>query len=116
MLGIKGLSEHAAAEFAAAGAAGDLGQQLKRPFSGAKIGQAQGSVRADHADKRDALKIVPLREHLGTHENIERAASEGAERFLILALGSRRVAVQPRNARARKFFAQPFFEMLRAFA
>src|SRR5262249_2817989 len=112
MFGIKGLNEHAAGKVAASGAACDLGQQLKRPLRGAKIRQAQGGVSADPTDERDALKIVALGQHLRAHENIERAAGEGAERFLILALGSRRVAVQSRDAGTRKFLAQPFFKML----
>jgi len=40
-------------------------------------------------------------------QNIQCAAGERAQRLLILPLGARRIAVQPRDARAGKFLAQP---------
>ena len=54
-------------------------------------------------------------EHLRADKNIERAAGKRAQGFLILALGARGVAVEPRDARAGKFLAQAFFEVLGAF-
>src|SRR2546429_5803498 len=68
------------------------------------------------SDQGHALKIVPFGEHLRADENIQRAADKRSERFLVLALGSRGVAVQPRDAGARKFLAQAFFQVLRALA
>jgi len=93
-----------------------LCEQLKRALRGAKIRQAQRGIRADHTDQRDALKIVALREHLRAYQNVERAAGERAERFLVLPLGSGGIAIEPRYARAGKFFAQALLQMLGAFA
>src|SRR5215470_16682447 len=106
MLRIKRLDEHAAGEIAAAGAACDLREQLKSALGGAKVGQAERGVGADYADQRDALKIVALGEHLRADQNIERAAREGAQRFLILALGACGVAVEARDAGTGEFLAQ----------
>ena len=68
------------------------------------------------ADQCDALEVVAFGEHLRADENVESARGECAERFLILALGAGGVAVEASDARAGKFFAQAFFQMLGAFA
>src|SRR5262249_34987560 len=116
VLGVKRLDEHASWQIAAAGAASNLSQQLKRAFRRAKVRQVEGRIRTDHADERHAMKVMALREHLRADQNIERAAGKRAERFLKLPLGARGIAIEPRNPRAREFLAQPFFQMLRAFA
>src|SRR5438876_6653218 len=116
MPGIKSLDENAAGEFPTARAAGHLSEQLKSALGSAKIRQAERGVGADHADQGHALKIVPFGEHLRADENIQRAADKRSERFLVLALGSRGVAVQPRDAGARKFLAQACLQVLPALA
>src|SRR5690349_4370783 len=59
---------------------------------------------------------MALGEHLRADENVEGSAGESAERFLILAFGARAVAVEAGDARAGKFLAQAFFEVLGTFA
>src|SRR5262249_53015089 len=79
-------------------------------------GHGERRVRADYADESDAVEVVPLGEHLGTDEKIERAVRECSQRFLELALGAGGVAIEASNARAGKFLAKAFFQVLRAFA
>jgi len=62
------------------------------------------------------MKIVALRQHLRSHQNIQRAAGKRTQCLLELLLGSRCIAVQARDTRSGEFLAQAFFEVLRAFA
>src|SRR5262252_9690963 len=48
--GIKSLDVDAAREFTAAGAAGNLGEQLKGPYGGAKVRQAERRIGTDDAN------------------------------------------------------------------
>ena len=48
----------------AASAAGHLGQQLKRPFAGAKVGEVQANVGIDDAHERDAREVEAFGDHL----------------------------------------------------
>src|SRR5260370_31389784 len=103
MFGIKSLNKYPAGQFAAAGAASDLGHQLEGAFGGAEVRHGQRTVGADDSYERDAMKIVAFGEHLRADKNIQRAVSESAERLLELALGARGVAVQARDAAFRNF-------------
>jgi len=70
----------------------------------------------DNTHERYAMEIVSFCQHLRTHKNVPALHRQGAERFLKLAFGSRSVAVEARDARTGKVFAEAFFEMLGAFA
>src|SRR5205807_5991145 len=61
------------------------------------------------------MEVVALCQHLRADKNVQRSTGKGTKRFLKLAFGSRSVAVEARDARTGKVFAQPFFEMLGAF-
>ena len=63
------------------------------------------------AGRRDRAKRRHLQTATGS-KNVDGAARESAERFLILALGARSVAVETRDARSGKFLAQPLFKPL----
>ena len=104
------LHEHFAGKFAAPGAARHLRQQLKRALGGAKIRQAEREIGGDHADERDALKIVALRDHLRADQDVDLARRKRAQHLLVGALGAHGVAVQARDARFGKLLAQFFFE------
>ena len=49
---------------ASTGPTGDLGQELKGPFSSSKIGHVQSNVRVDDAHQSDVWKIEALGDHL----------------------------------------------------
>ena len=62
-------------QLAASGAAGDLRQQLERALGGAEVGEAEPDVGGDHADERDARKVVPLGDHLRADEDVDLPAA-----------------------------------------
>src|ERR1700722_13925546 len=116
VLWVVGLDQDAARKIASAGASGDLGEELEGAFGGTEVGQMERRGGADDADERDALEVVAFGEHLRANEDVDGAAREGAERFLILALGASGVTVETRDARTGEFFSKAFFQMLGAFA
>ena len=73
------LHDRLARLLAAAGAAGDLRQQLEGPLGGAEIGQAEADVGRDDADQRDAREVVPLRDHLRADEDVDLAVAEACQ-------------------------------------
>ena len=87
---------------AAAGASGHLGQQLKGALGGAKVRHAQADVGGDHAHQRHVGNVVALGDHLRAHQNVVIALAEILQDGLVLPLAGDRVAVQPRDARARE--------------
>src|SRR5262249_29051691 len=90
-----------AALFAAAGAAGDLCQQLKRAFRRAKVGEAEADVGRHDADERHARKVVPFGDHLRPDEHVDLAVAEAREQQVERALAANGVAVEARDAGAR---------------
>src|SRR4029077_14078747 len=116
VLGIKSLDQDAAGEIAAPGTAGDLREELEGAFGGAEVRHVEGAIGADDADQRNPVEVMTLGEHLRADQNVERARRECAKRFLILTLGARRVAIEPRDAGFGKLLAQALFELLGTFA
>ena len=103
-------------KLAAAGASRSCVKSWKF-FRGAKVGAAQCQIRSNYTNQSDVpLEIVSLRHHLRADEDVDFAARESAEHLLIFTLGSHRVAVEPRDARLRKLFAQIFLDALGAIA
>ena len=76
VIGIERLDDRFARLLAAAGAAGDLRQQLKRPLRRAEVGQAEADVGRHDADQRDARKVVALGDHLRADEHVDLAVAE----------------------------------------
>ena len=66
-------------DFAAAGAPGDLREQLKRPLGGAEIGEPETDVGGDDADERHPRKVVSFGDHLGADEHVDLAGGESAQ-------------------------------------
>ena len=64
------LNQHAARQITAASSAGYLGYQLEGTFSSAKVRQGEAGVDRDDTDERDVRKIVPLGQHLCSHQEI----------------------------------------------
>ena len=98
MVRVDGLDEHDAGKVAPSGAPGNLGQELEGSFGGAKVGHAQSDVGGDDTDEGDVGDIVPLGDHLGSHEYVEIPFAEAAEQFFVLVFAADRVAVEPRDA------------------
>src|SRR6476659_5714375 len=63
------LHEHFAVCLAAAGATGDLGQELKRAFPCAEIREVQREISIYDSDQRHVRKMKAFRNHLRADEN-----------------------------------------------
>jgi hypothetical protein len=99
LFGVVGLDEHATGTNGAPGSACDLGQKLKRAFSGAKIGQTHAGVRKNNTDEGDAGKIVPLGQHLGADQDVGLSSVHGRQHADQTA---RRVAIEAFDFRLGK--------------
>ncbi len=105
VLGEERLDDRLAANLAAAGAAGDLRQQLERSLPCPEIRQAEADVGRDHADERHARKVMALGDHLRADEDVELASGEPRQQRGDRAAPADRVAVDARDARAGKSLA-----------
>src|SRR5215471_6036480 len=70
------LHEYFTRHFAAARAAGDLGEKLKGAFARAEIGQMQSEIGVDNPDQRDVRKVQTLRDHLCADEDVDLAGAK----------------------------------------
>ena len=70
------LHENFARRLAAAGAAGDLGEKLKRAFAGAEIRQMQSEIGVDDPDERHVWKMQTFRDHLCADEDVDLAGAK----------------------------------------
>ena len=84
IIGQECLQDDAAGGIAAAGAAGDLGDQLEGALGGAEIGEGQGGVAADDADQRDVGIIQALGDHLRAEHHLHFAAGESRQRRFVI--------------------------------
>lgn len=75
----EGLDDHLPFQVAAAGAAGDLGEQLEGAFAGAEIGDVEAEVRIEDADEGDIGEVESLGNHLGADEDVDFMGFEGVE-------------------------------------
>ena len=101
-VGLESLDQHAPRRIAAA-AAGELGQELERPFVGSKVRHAERRVGVDDGRERDAREVVSLRDHLRAEQDGTLGLGEPAEgrrQFLGLL---RRVRVEPDRNEPRHF-------------
>ena len=110
-----GLHENFAGRFAAAGASGDLREQLERAFAGAEIGQVQREIGVDDSDERHIRKMQTFRDHLRADEDVDLAGAESRAEFRDrrLCASSNR---HPSGARRlwEKFATTVDFDFLRA--
>ena len=116
VVGLVGLDEDASGFVAAAGAAGDLGEELEDALRSAEVWEAEGEVGADDADEGDAVDVVALGDHLRADEEIDFAGVQALEDAFHVAAGADGVAVHAADAGVGKEFLQAFFALLRACA
>src|SRR6202011_5409614 len=76
------LQNYFARRVATPGASRNLGEELKRTLGGTKVRQPQSRIRAHHSDQRYAVDVMPLRNHLCAHQQIEFAFTQRVERAL----------------------------------
>ncbi len=94
------LHDRLARHFAAAGAPGDLGQELKRALRGSEIRHPEPDVGRDHTHERNPRKIVALGNHLRPDQHVNRAVAEAREQISEGAASPNGVPVDSRDTRA----------------
>ena len=73
MLGRMGLDQGPARPLGAAGAAGDLVQELKGPLGGAQVAAVEAEIGVDHADQGQIREVVALGRDLGADQDVDLA-------------------------------------------
>jgi hypothetical protein len=74
-----GLDDDFSGHRSAAGAAGDLGEELEGAFAGAEVGGVEGEVGVEDADEGDVGEVESFGDHLGAEENVDLFGAEVAE-------------------------------------
>ena len=87
------MHENFARRFAAAGAAGDLGEQLKGPFARAEIRHVQREIGVDDSDQRHVRKMQTFRDHLRADQDVDLARAKSAQRFAIGIFARHRIGI-----------------------
>ena len=108
------LHEHLALDIAAAGATGDLREQLEGALARAEIRLMQREVGVNDADERHVREMQALGNHLRADENVGLARAKIAEDFPVIVLALHRVGVHALDARMREKFRERFLDFLRA--
>ena len=80
MLRHVGLEQRPARPLGAAGAAGDLMEQLEGPLGGAQIAAVQAEIGIDHADQGQVGKVMALGDDLGADQDVDLARDPCARR------------------------------------
>ncbi len=93
---------------------GNLSNELEGSLCGSKVGQSQTSIDRYHTDQGDVGKIVPLRQHLRSHQHVKFAFAEFHELFLEVAAARSCVAIDSANAKSREEFRQQGFNLFSA--
>jgi len=68
----------------AAGAAGDLADELEGAFCGAEVGDGHGEVGVEDADELDVGEVEAFGDHLGADEEVEVSVAEVIEGLLVV--------------------------------
>ncbi len=79
VLRVVGLNDDPAGINATARSPCHLCQQLKGPFSGPEIRQAQKGIGGDDAGQGDVGEVVSLGDHLGSDQDLDPPVGEGAQ-------------------------------------
>ena len=98
MIGLVGLQDHLAGGVGSPRAARDLGEQLEGALRGAKVREGEALVGERDADERHGGNVVPLGDHLSTHQDVDLSSSQAIEHRLHALTGSR-VTVEPGDTR-----------------
>lgn len=106
------LHHHFAAELAAPGSPGDLGQQLEGSLSGPKIGNVETDVGVENSDQGDFRKVKAFGDHLGADEQVDLFRLEGVQGVAQFVLPPHGVAVDPGDPGGPKEFFQGGFHPL----
>ena len=107
-LGREGLHDNLAGHFTAARASGDLGEELEGAFASAEIGNVEGEVGVEDADKGDVGEMEALGDHLGADEQIDLLSFKGIEGIAQFVLAGHGVGIDAGDAGGGELFAERF--------
>lgn len=110
----EGLNEDLADAVAAAGAAGDLSQELEGAFAGAEIGKVEAEIGVEDSDQSDIGKIEAFGDHLRPDEDVEAAGAESFEGVAESVLPAHGVGIDAGDAGVGEDAAEDVFGALRA--
>ena len=108
---IERLDKHAASAIGAPRAARRLAQQLIQAFRRTEIRDSKARISADNSHKFYTRKIMALRNHLRTKQNIIFTLPERCQYFFDSAHVLRRIAIHANHLCIRHPFMDFFFEL-----
>ena len=109
VVGMVGLPPHLAGALRAAGAAGDLDQQLGQLLAGAEIGGEQAFVHAHHHHPGQPGQVVALGQDLGADQDAGPVTQFGQQFRQAVAAGGG-AAVEAQHRPLREAFGQQFLQ------
>ena len=114
MKGSKGLHKNLAFHVPATGPTGNLRQQLKGAFPGAKIRLVQGHIGINDAHQRHVGKMQSFRDHLGAEQDVNFAHPEIAQHATVIVLAFHGIGIHAPDRCLRKELSQDLLHFLSA--
>ena len=106
-----GLHQRPARPVLAAGAAGDLVEELEGPLGSTQVAAVQAEIGVDHRDQGEVGKVMAFRRHLGADQDIDLArdhAIDGGGRLVAVHQAVRGEEFQPRlGKQVERLLRQP---------
>src|ERR1051325_4110170 len=112
--GSESLYDDFAFDVAAAGAARNLGEQLKGALAGAEIWLVQRQIGVNDPDQSDIGEVETLGNHLRAEQDVNFAGAEIAQDAAEIVLALEGVGIHAFDSRVRKEFGQGVLDLLRA--
>jgi len=79
-----------------------LGQEGKGALPCAEVREVEANICRDNADKSDVGIVMPLGDHLGSEQDVERSSLKSAEEEMMGLAARRGVPVHPRDPGVRE--------------
>lgn len=114
VLGVVGLEDNSAGAVAAAGAAGELDEEVVGALDGAEVGEAEIGVGGEHAGEGDVGEMVAFGDHLGADEDLGAAGAESLQHRRGAAGAAHGVAVEDVHRDPREHLAELLLQPLGA--
>jgi len=102
----EGLNDHTTGILSSPRPSGYLGEELKRPFTAPEVRKTQRKIRTYHPHEGNIREIIPLGDHLGSHEHIDFSAAELPQKLKGVTLFPEAVPVHPGSPQTRVQFLE----------
>ena len=106
MPGLPGLHQDGAGPVGAAGAAGDLGEQLRHPLGGAEVGTEQATVGIGNHHQGQRRPVMALGQQLRADQDCGLAAVDAGHGSVELGAGTDAVAIDAQHRQLREMRLQ----------